>query len=71
MITITLNDGQMNTLEAYKYFELAGKWAKTNCQSFIDHETFGVSDVSLTHDVLAQYQFKDEKDATMFLLRWR
>lgn len=70
MITITLNDGQMNTSEAYKYFKLAGVWAQANCQSFVDHETFDVSDVSLTHDVLAQYQFKDEKDATMFLLRW-
>lgn len=70
MITIMLNDEKMTYDESYLYFESAGVWAQENCQSFVDHEIVDVSDFSLTHDVLAQYQFKEEKDATMFLLRW-
>jgi hypothetical protein len=71
MIAIMLNDEKMTYDEAYQYFESAGEWARKNCQSFVDHEILDVADFSLTHDVLAQYQFKDEKDATIFLLRWR
>jgi len=71
MITITLNDEQMDYDEAYRHFRSAGECARKNCQSFVDHEILVVADFSFTHDVLAQYQFKDEKDATIFLLRWR
>jgi len=71
MITIMLNDEQMDYDEAYSHFRSAGVWARKNCKSFIDHEILDVSDFSPTHDVLAQYKFKDEKDATMFFLRWR
>jgi len=71
MISIMLNDEKMTYDEAYQYFESAGVWAQENCLSFVDHQIMDVSDFSLTHDVLAQYQFEDEKDATIFLLRWR
>lgn len=43
-----------------KFFK-AAKWASEHCNSYYGLDIF---------DVVAEYRFYDEKDATLFALRW-
>lgn len=45
-------------------------WAKRNCKSFKSMRIMDVSDVSARYDLVAEFQFTDDRDVTMFTLRW-
>lgn len=44
-------------------------WAQDNCKSFVYMNVVDVSDVS-SSDYVGEFEFTDERDATMFTLRW-
>lgn len=71
MIVVYLNDSKMSYEEASQLFEEAGAWASRQCQTFVDFNVADVSDVSYTYDQIAEYRFKDPKDALMFELKWK
>jgi hypothetical protein len=70
MKTVILNDDNFPYNVANDRFLDAAKWAKRHCKSFVRYTITDVSDISLTNDILAEYFFKDEKDAIIFMLRW-
>lgn len=70
MITVTLNDAGIPYGEVYNHFDMISSWAKENCPSYSHYEDIDISDFSLVHDVIADYFFSDEKDATLFRLKW-
>lgn len=45
-------------------------WARANCKSFFWYDVTDVSDTSYTTDEIHVYFFIDEKDVTLFQLRW-
>lgn len=71
MIVVYLNDTKIPYEESEKHFRDAADWAKQQCPTFVDHNVQDVSDVSITNDFIAQYRFKDSKDALLFQLKWR
>ena len=71
MIAVYINDANLDYEYAVKRFQDAADWAKQQCHSFIDFEIQDVSDVSLTMDQVAEYRFKDPKDAMWFELKWK
>lgn len=71
MNIVYLNDEGLTHNQAVDYYNDADKWAKANCPSYVGNEVVDVSDFSYTHDLLAQYKFKDEKDVIMFTLKWQ
>lgn len=71
MIVVYLNDANMSYEDATEYFEEAGAWASRQCQTFIDFDVQDTSDVSYIYDQVAEYRFKDSKDALMFELKWK
>ncbi len=71
MKVVYLNDTGIAYDDAESYFEEAALWAKKQCQSFVAYHVQDVSDVSYIYDHVAQYEFKDPKDALMFELKWR
>jgi hypothetical protein len=70
MIEIYLNDSKMTWEEGEQYFYEADCWASEFCQSYRGHSVQDVTDVSYIYDNIALYLFEDEKDATMFRLKW-
>lgn len=70
MKTVLLSDQGMSYGQAEQLFEEAAVWAKSHCQSFVEHTVADVSDFSYVHDQLAQYVFTDERDVMMFKLRY-
>ena len=68
---VYLNDSGIAYEQAELYFKSAAEWAKIQCQSFIGCHVQDVSDVSLTNDYIAEYRFKDTKDAVWFELKWK
>lgn len=71
MKVVYLNDTKIPHEQAEEFFAEAAIWAKKQCISFIDHNVQDVSDVSYTNDFIAQYRFRDSKDALMFQLKWK
>ncbi len=71
MLVVYLNDSNVPYHEAEDHFAEAAAWASRQCNSFIDYHVQDVSDVSLMFDHVAEYRFKDSKDALMFQLKWR
>lgn len=71
MKSVYLNDSGISYERAESYFKSAADWAKTQCQSFIDCRVQDVSDVSYQYDYIAEYRFKDPKDALIFELKYR
>ena len=51
------------------YLELC-LWAKKHCVSYYHSYYNDVSDISYNFDMIYEFCFRDEKDATMFYLRW-
>lgn len=45
-------------------------WAETHCKSFRGMSVIDVSDVSGTNDLVAEFRFTDDRDVTLFTLRW-
>lgn len=70
MITVTLTDSGIPYGEVYNHFDTVSAWAKEHCPSYSHYEDIDLSDFSLVHDVVADYFFTDEKDATLFRLKW-
>ena len=52
------------------YFMDAAVWASNHCSSFISFDIIDVADLSPICDQIAEYNFTDERDATLFSLRW-
>jgi hypothetical protein len=71
MMVVYLNDAKMSYEQAEEYFAEAAAWASRQCLSFVDYHVQDVSDFSYVFDQIAQYQFKDPKDALMFQLRYK
>lgn len=71
MILVYLNDEKLNYNDAMLFFDEAAAWATRQCCSFVDYDVQDVSDVSLVCDQVAQYRFKDSKDALLFELKWK
>lgn len=70
MKLVYLNDSGIPYEQAEEYFAEAALWAKNQCHSFIGHHVQDVSDVSYQYDFIAEYRFKDPKDAMLFELKW-
>jgi len=68
---VYLNDEKVSYEQAEEHFAEAAVWAKKQCSSFIGYHVQDVSDVSYVYDHVAQYQFKDPKDALLFELKWK
>jgi hypothetical protein len=45
-------------------------WAQANCKTFFWYDVTDVSDASYTMDEIHCYYFIDERDVTLFTLRW-
>lgn len=70
MIEILVTDQGFDYDQAHRYFKKIKRWSKKNCPSFRNMTVVDVSDVSPTHDLIAQFQFSDEKDSVWFHLKW-
>lgn len=68
---VYLNDKNLDYFHAEEHFEIAANWAKKQCSSFIGFHVQDVSDVSYEYDFVAEYRFKDIKDAIWFELKWK
>ena len=71
MKVVYLNDTGILYEQVEEHFAQAAAWASRQCSSYIDYYVQDVSDVSLINDFIAQYQFRDSKDAMMFELKWK
>ena len=71
MKLVYLNDNKMTYDIANDHFDQANKWAKENCISYIGYRVEDVSDVSYVYDLIAEYKFRDPKEAVWFELRYR
>jgi hypothetical protein len=54
----------------HNFFNERDKWASENCLSYTGMHIQDVSDVSYLWDEIAAYYFDDQKDQTLFILRW-
>jgi hypothetical protein len=70
MKCVYLNDSNIPYEQAEAYFKSAADWAHRQCQSFIGYHVQDVSDFSLINDFVAEYRFKDPKDAVVFELKY-
>jgi hypothetical protein len=70
MKVVYLNDSKTSYQDADVYFDQAAQWAREFCKSFVNHHVQDVSDVSLQWDYIAEYQFRDSRDAVIFELKW-
>lgn len=71
MKVVYLNDTGILYEQTEEHFAQAAAWASRQCSSYVDYHVQDVSDVSLINDFIAQYQFRDSKDAMMFELKWK
>lgn len=71
MKIVYLTDAGIPFEQAEDFFAEAAAWASRQCRSFVDYHVQDVSDVSLEHDYITTYHFKDPKDALLFELKWR
>lgn len=54
-----------------EYFASIDSWAQKYCPSYVGYHVQDVSDVSVQWDEIACYQFREEKDANWFMLKWK
>lgn len=45
-------------------------WAQKNCKSFVAMRLEDVSDISIRYDLVAEFSFRDDRDATLFRIKW-
>ena len=69
MIQVLIGD-KIEWSESRDEFLEIQSWAKRNCKSFRSMRVMDVSDVSARYDFVAEFQFTEERDATLFTLRW-
>lgn len=53
------------------YFHALDSWAQEYCDSYLGFTVVDVQDVSYEWDEIAEYQFRDERDALVFTLKWK
>jgi hypothetical protein len=70
MIFIILDDTGIAYEKVYDRYMAADAWAQEHCKSYEGYEITDISDMSLTNDVVAEYVFADERDGTLFKLKW-
>ena len=72
MVDILITDeGSPDFYKNTEYFASIDQWAQKYCPSYIGYTVQDVSDVSLQWDEIACYQFKEQKDANWFMLKWK
>lgn len=71
MLVVYLDDSKIVYDRSLEYFQTAADWAKAQCQSFVDYHVQDVSDASIMFDHVAEYRFRDSRDALMFQLKWK
>lgn len=69
MIKIYISD-KSHWVSTQDEFSEMKYWACEHCKSFVSMTLTDVSDVSLYHDTVAEFVFKDDRDADLFTLRW-
>lgn len=69
---VILNDSQfsINDNPVNKFAEIH-EWALYYCSSYLRYKVVDVSDVSLTYDYIAVYEFSAIADEVQFKLRWQ
>lgn len=45
-------------------------WAEDHCSSYVYMKITDVADVTMEYDAIAEYHFREERDVTLFTLRW-
>lgn len=70
MRVVYLGDSDTTFDQADDYFKRAADWAKQQCPTFVSYHVQDVSDVSIQHDYIAEYRFRDSRDVMLFTLRW-
>lgn len=71
MVDILITDSGSGSYEQNAaYFADIDQWAQQFCPSYIGYTVQDVSDTGYYWDEIACYQFKDQKDANWFMLRW-
>lgn len=72
MVDILIDDsGSADYYQNAEYFAGIDQWAQKYCPSYVGYHVQDVSDVSLQWDEIACYQFREDKDANWFLLKWK
>lgn len=72
MVDILITDeGSPDYYKNAAYFAGIDAWAQQFCPSYFGYTVQDVSDVSLQWDEIACYQFREEKDANWFVLKWQ
>jgi hypothetical protein len=71
VVTVYLDDRNQDYDRAYDRFIDAGLWAQDHCASFVTYTITDVSDHTLLFDQVAEYAFRDERDAVAFALKWK
>lgn len=67
---VWLDDRGLSYDQSELLFLQAEHWARTHCESFDQVIYTDLSDTSYTIDQLAEFQFRDEKDALMFSIKY-
>ena len=71
MKVVYLNDEKaMSGNDPRQYFKDVAAWAQNHCQSFVSYSVTEVSDVSPMWDYVAEFRFRDSKDAVFFEMKW-
>ena len=71
VVTVYLDDRNQAYDEAYDRFIDAGLWAQDHCPSFVTYSIQDASDHTLYFDQVAEYIFRNERDAVAFALKWK
>jgi hypothetical protein len=71
IVTVYLDDRNQAYDEAYERFIDAALWAQDHCPSFVTYSIVDVSDHTLYFDQVAEYSFRNERDAVAFSLKWK
>jgi hypothetical protein len=53
------------------FYDAMDAWAQKHCDSYIGYEVVDVMDVSAVWDEIGEYQFREERDALLFTLKWK
>jgi len=68
---VSLDDRDLDYDQAELLFIQAESWARTHCASFVQAIYNDMSDINDYIDALVVFEFADEKDATIFQLKWK
>jgi hypothetical protein len=69
MIKICIGD-RLEWKDAQDEFNDIQYWTYKHCKSFVEMKIRDVSDVSILYDYVAEFSFTEERDATLFRLKY-